>query len=134
MASHRRVNAPGQHTTLTEHMPPAHQAVQEWTPARFLHWAQNIGPHTTQLIQTMLSSRRHPQQAYRSCLGLLRLAQPYGEERLEAACRRALATGIHFYKGVKHILDAHLETIEPEEAPAEAIPAHANIRGPHYYR
>ncbi len=134
VAAHRRVDAPGQHTTLTEHMPPAHQAVQEWTPDRFGHWAQNIGPQTTQLIQTVLSSRQHPQQAYRSCLGLLRLSNHYGADRLEAACRRALAAGLHSYKGVKNILDAQLDTVEPEEPAAEATPAHENIRGPDYYR
>ena len=68
-------------------MPPNHQAYQEWSPERFTRWAQTIGPHTTQLVQAILASRQHPQQAYRSCLGLLRLASRYGAERLEAACR-----------------------------------------------
>ncbi len=134
VASHPRVHAPGQHTTLVEHMPLAHQAYQEWTPERFGHWAANIGPATSELILAILAARQHPQQAYRSCLGLLRLSNHYGAERLEAACRRALASGIRSYKGVKNILDAHLETVEPEEATAEACPAHANIRGPDYYR
>jgi len=134
VASHRRVTAPGQHTTLTEHMPPAHQAYQEWTPERFVHWAGNIGPVTTELIQAILASRQHPQQAYRSCLGLLRLSSHYGAERLEAACRRALPAGLHSYRGVKHILDAQLDAVAAEEPPAEVPPAHENIRGPDYYR
>jgi transposase len=133
VASHPRVPAPGQHTTLVEHMPPAHQAYQEWTPERFAHWAGNIGPATAELIQAILTARRHPQQAYRSCLGVLRLSSHYSPERLEAACRRALTAGIHSYKGVKNILDAHLEAVVEEEAPAEAPAAHANIRGPDYY-
>jgi hypothetical protein len=128
------VNAPGQHTTLTEHMPPAHQAYQEWTPDRFTHWARNIGPATAQLVQALLDSRQHPQQAYRSCLGLLRLSNHYGADRLEAACRRALPAGIHSYKGVKNILEAKLDQAEPEEPVAEVTPAHENIRGPDYYR
>jgi len=134
VASHCRVRAPGQHTTLVEHMPPAHQAYQEWTPERFRHWAGNIGPATSELIQVILAARQHPQQAYRSCLGVLRLSSHYSPERLEAACRRALTAGIHSYKGVKNILDAHLDAVAAEETPAEAPAAHANIRGPDYYR
>jgi transposase len=86
VAAHPRVDSPGRHTTLTEHMPPAHQAYQEWSPERFTRWAQTIGAQTTQLVQALLAARVHPQQAYRSCLGLLRLANHYGAERLEAAC------------------------------------------------
>jgi transposase len=133
VASHRRANARGRHTTTSQHMPPAHQKYQEWSPERFTRWAQTIGPHTTQLVQALLASRKHPQQAYRSCLGLLRLAKRYGEDRLEAACRRAFPAGIHSYKGVKNILDAKLDQVEPEE-PAAVVPTdHENIRGQTYY-
>jgi transposase len=133
VASHRRTDTPGQHTTLSEHMPPAHQHYQEWSPERFTRWAQTIGPHTTQLVQALLASRQHPQQAYRSCLGLLRLASRYGAERLEAACRRALPAGIHSYKGVKNILDAKLDQVDPEEPAPVAPTVHENIRGHTYY-
>jgi transposase len=134
VASHPRVKSPGRHTTLAEHMPTAHQKYLEWTPERLVRWAQSIGPHTAQLVQTLLDSRKHPQQAYRSCLGLLRLAQRYGEERLEAACRRAFPAGIISYKGVKNILDAKLDQIEPEE-PSTVVPeSHENVRGQSYYR
>jgi transposase len=109
VASHRRVKAPGRHTTVSEHMPPAHQKYLEWSPERFVSWALKIGPNTAQLVQALLESRKHPQQAYRSCLGVLRLGSHYGDERLEAACRRALPAGIHSYKGVKNILDAKLD-------------------------
>ena len=134
VASHRRTNTRGRHSTISEHMPPSHQKYQEWSPERFTRWAQTIGPHTAQLVQALLASRKHPQQAYRSCLGLLRLAKRYSEERLEAACRRALPAGIHSYKGVKNILDAQLDQVEPEE-PATVVPTdHENIRGQSYYR
>jgi transposase len=133
VASHRRSNTLGRHTTATEHMPSSHQKYQEWSPDRFTRWAETIGPHTTQLVQTLLTSRKHPQQAYRSCLGILRLASRYGAERLEAACRRALPAGIHSYKGVKNILDAKLDQVEPEE-PTPVVPTdHENIRGQTYY-
>jgi len=134
VASHRRTNARGRHTTISEHMPPSHQKYQEWSPDRFTRWAQTIGPHTAQLVQALLDSRKHPQQAYRSCMGILRLAKRYGEDRLEAACRRALPAGIHSYEGVKNILDAKLDQVEPEE-PATVVPTdHENIRGQTYYR
>jgi len=133
VASHPRSNSPGRHTTLAEHMPPAHQKYQEWSPERFTRWAQDIGPHTTQLIQAVLDSRQHPQQAYRSCLGILRLSNRYGVERLEAACRRALPADILSYKGIKNILAAKLDQLEPEE-PTSVVPTrHANIRGQTYY-
>lgn len=114
-------------------MPTSHQKYLEWTAERLVHWALSIGPHTAQIVQALLESRKHPQQAYRSCLGLLRLAKPYGEERLEAACRRALPAGIISYKGVKNILDAKLDQVEPEE-PSAVIPKnHENVRGEAYY-
>jgi len=133
VASHPRTNARGRHTTLPEHMPPAHQKYQEWSPERFIRWAQTIGPHTALLVQAILDSRKHPQQAYRSCLGILRLAKRYGDKRLEAACRRAFPAGIRSYKGVKNILDAKLDQVDPEE-PTTVVPIdHENIRGKNYY-
>jgi transposase len=134
VASHRRVKSPGRHTTVSEHMPPAHQKYLEWSPERLTHWAQKIGPHTAQLVQVLLESRQHPEQAYRSCLGLLRLGDRYGQERLEAACRRALPAGICSYKGVKNILDAKLDQVEPDESSAVVPDTHENIRGQAYYQ
>jgi len=133
VASHRRMNAQGRHTTLAEHMPPAHQKYLEWPPERLIQWAETIGPQTAQLVQALLESCKHAQQAYRSCLGVLRLAEPYGAERLEAACRRALPAGIRSYKGVKNILDAKLDRVELEE-PSPVVPKfHDNVRGQSYY-
>jgi transposase len=133
VASHCRIKTPGRHTTVSEHMPPAHQKYLEWSPERLVNWAKKTGPHTAQLVQVLLQSRQHPQQAYRSCLGLLRLGDRYGQERLEAACRRALPAGIHSYKGVKNILDAKLDQVQLEE-PSAIIPAsHENVRGQEYY-
>jgi len=137
VASHARVKSPGRHTTVSEHMPPAHQKYQEWSPERITSWARTIGPHTAQLVQALMESRKHPQQAYRSCLGLLRLGTHYGEGRLEAACRRAFAAGIYSYKGVKNILDSKLDQLpedtQLDEPSAVVPPAHENIRGQAYY-
>jgi transposase len=132
-ASHRRVDSPGRFSTLAAHMPPAHQAVSDWSPSRFLRWAEEIGPQTTELINSVLEKRGHPQQAYRSCLGILGLAKRYSKPRLEAACRRALAAGLHSYKGIANILKNNLDQHQPQKAADIALPAHDNIRGQRYY-
>ena len=133
VASHLRSHTRGSHTTLSDHMPPAHQKYADWTPERILRWAETMGPHTTQLIDALFASRKYPQQAFRSCLGILRLGQRYGPERLEAACRRALPAGIHSYKGIKSILDAKLDQVDTEPALPPTLPGHANIRGKTYF-
>ena len=114
-------------------MPPAHQEYLEWTPERIIRWAETIGPQTAQLVQALLASRKHPQQAYWSCLGVLRLAERYGKDRVEAACGRALPAGICSFKGVKNILDAKLDQVEPEEPSAVVPETHDNVRGQGYY-
>jgi transposase len=81
----------------------------------------------------VLEARRHPQQAYRSCLGILGLGKRYTNARLEAACRRALRAGIRSYKGVRNILDNKLDQLEVEQPPAAPLPSHAHIRGESYY-
>ncbi len=90
VASHARSFAKGRHTTLDEHLAPAHQKVAGWNAQRFLDWAARVGPHTQAAIDHLLRSRTHPQQGYRAALGILRLAKTYGGERLAAACERAL--------------------------------------------
>jgi len=134
VASHLRLAAPGRHSTLPEHMPVSHKEYSEWSPERFVRWAEKIGPHTVDLVKAVMAARNHPEQGYRSCLGILRLATRYGDDRLEAACKRALPAGIRCYKGIKNILDAKLDRLEPEEEPKPAIgTTHDNIRGESYY-
>ena len=133
-AAHPRSVALGRFTTQAEHMPPAHRAYSEWSPERFQGWAEQIGPHTAELIAVVLAARVHPQQAYRTCLGVLGLAKRYTAVRLEAACRYALPSGIHSYKGLHHILEAQLDRLMPAEPPpAVRATDHANLRGPTYY-
>lgn len=132
-ASHPRSHAPGRHTTQREHMPPAHQYLADWSPERFQRWAGEIGSQTHCLISAILDSRRHPQQAYRTCLGILGLAKRYGRERLEAACQRALTSGIRSYKGVHNILKNKMDQLERDEPTTAALPVHTNIRGKSYY-
>jgi transposase len=115
-------------------MPEAHRQAGEWSPQRLSSWAAKTGPATGKLITTVLTSRRHPQQAYRSCLGILRLGKAYGDDRLEAACRRALTLGSHSYKSIESILRHGLDKQPLAEQTELALPEdHDNIRGPSYY-
>jgi transposase len=133
VASHKRDDTRGRHSTLPEHMPEAHRKYAEWNPERFIRWAEKSGSATAQMVKHLLSSRRHPEQGYRSSLGLLRLESRYGKERLEAACHRALSFGLHSYKGVKNILDAGLDKVTLEEPITVTPKTHVNIRGTKYY-
>ena len=132
-ASHRRSQNLGRYSTQKEHMPAAHQKYSDWSPERFLRWAEEIGPDTTRLIAAVLDARRHPQQAYRSCLGILGLGKRYSNARLEAACHRAFPARIRSYKGIRNILENKLDQLEVDHPPAAPLPAHANIRGETYY-
>ncbi|MEW6747979.1 MAG: hypothetical protein AB1486_35130 [Planctomycetota bacterium] len=136
VASHRRSNSKYKCTTIDAHRPKSHQRYLEWTPSRIVRWAEKSGPATAQLVAQILASRPHPEQGYRSCLGLFRLGERYGAARLEAASRRALATGACSYKSVSSILARGLDQ-QPLEAenhnPSPPIP-HDNIRGPHEYQ
>ena len=134
VASHRRSHRPGGHTTVAEHMPKAHRAYAEWTPQRLVRWAENSGVSTAALVQQILATRVHPQQGFRSCLGLMRLGKRYGDKRLEAACRRALALGAHAYKSVESILKNGLDRKPlPPATPEPPAIDHRNLRGPDYY-
>ena len=128
VASHVRSSRKGRHITATEHMPEKHRQMGDWTPDRFIRWAEKIGPSTGALITAVLNSRRHPQQAYRSCLGLLRLAKCYGDERLEAAAARALAIGSYSYRSVESILNHRLDGTSSEQLERADPVEHDNIR------
>jgi transposase len=133
VASHARSSQRGQHTTTPSHMPKAHQAHAEWTPTRILSWAATVGPQTASLAQAILAERPHPEQGYRSCLGLLRLSKKYGGDRVEVACGRAMAVGARSYRHVESILQHGLDRIPPTDAGAQPRPHHVNIRGRGYY-
>jgi len=134
IASHIRSYAKGRHTTLTEHMPKSHQDYADWTPERLIRWASGTGKATTELVTAILAKKLHPQQGFRSCMGIITLAKKFGKERVEAACKRALAIGGTSYKSVKSILETGLDK-NPLPEPKTAAPAimHSNIRGSEYY-
>jgi transposase len=134
VASHIRSHLKGRHSTIKDHMPKAHQKWAQWTPDRFIRWAGKIGPHTQKLIENVLNARTHPQQGFRSCLGILRLAKSYGDDRLEAACRRAVAIGGTSYRSVESILKHNLDQKPLPDQSAKSSPIeHNNIRGARYY-
>jgi transposase len=134
IAAHARSYLRYKHTTLASHMPPAHQKQAEWTPERLKRWANKIGPKTLQFIDHMIASRPFPQQAFRACLGLLRLAKTYGEERLEKACEKALIAGATRYQHVADILKNRLDTLPHSDSkPSPMLSLHDNIRGSTYY-
>ncbi len=135
VASHLRSTAHGHHTTEAAHMPAAHRRYAEWTPSRIVRWAEQTGPATAALAGEILRSRPHPEQGFRSCLGILRLGHRYGAERLEAACGRALAVHAYSYRSVESILKTGLDQQPlPAAAPDQPSPAHANVRGAGYYQ
>ena len=136
VAAHVRSVVRGGHTTCPAHMPKAHQQHLEWTPSRLINWAGTIGPQTAALVAGILAARPHPEQGYRSCLGILRLAKRYGAGRLEAACTRAVAVGARSYRHVDAMLKKGLDQLPlPTPAPpGPASPRHENVRGRDYYQ
>lgn len=121
------------HSTLPEHMPMAHRKHHQWSPGRFMNWAQEIGPATLGVIRSQLENRPHPEHGYRACLGLLNLSRHYGRTRLEAACVRARDIGSPSYRSIASILKNGLDRVTTETAETAALPPHANVRGPDYY-
>ena len=136
VAAHVRDDMPGRHTTDAAHMPKAHLRHLEWSPSRLITWGRTIGPNTAALVEAILADRPHPEQGYRSCLGLLRLGRRYGEARLEQACTRALSVRARSYRHVDAILKRGLEQLPLPTAPAACpVPlVHEHLRGRAYYQ
>jgi transposase len=132
-ASHMRLSRPGEYSTSPEHMPEAHQEYAAWTPEKFAHWAREIGGATATAVEQMLERHAIPEQGFRACMGVMRLGDKYGAERLEAACTRILAAGCPTYRRIHEILKKGMDAIPaPSGQPAPVID-HANIRGAAYY-
>lgn len=135
IATHARSFAPGRHTSLAEHRPKKHQHL-EWTASRMIERGQTVGPQTAAAVERILNSCKHPELGYRSCLGVLRLADRYGPQRLEAACQRAITLNACSYRSLKSMLETGLDRqpLQPLAPPALHSQAHANVRGADYYR
>lgn len=142
VASHVRSYGPKHKPVITpEHRPRAHQDYGNWPPERFVNWGRTIGPSVAALIEAMFATQRHPELRYRSALGILRLAKSYGNERADAACKRALAIHSPNYRSVqailKHALDqAPAPMDDASSLPPSAstsLPVHENVRGAEYF-
>jgi transposase len=137
VASHRRSFSKGGFVTDPAHMPDSHRRYAEWTPSRMIGWAETIGPHTAAAARHILARLRHPEQGFRSCLGIISLGKKYGNDRLEAACRRARAIGSIRYKTIQSILRTGLDG-QPLPSSQSTQPSlgleHDNVRGPDYYQ
>jgi len=133
VASHVRDDARGRHTTIKEHMPKSHQEYLEWSPSRIINWAKTVGISVAGVVEVILNTRRYPEQGYRSCLGILRLAKRYSAERLEAACKRAIAIRGYSYKSVESILKNGLDIKEVIVSRPQVAVIHENIRGSDYF-
>lgn len=136
VASHVRMHGNGKrYSTVTAHMPRAHREMAEWTPERIIDWAAKVGENTSKLVDALIERRPHPQQAFRAAVGIIRLGKRYGDSRVEAACRRAYATGAISYASVDSILKHRLDELPlPQDAKQTSLPLmHDNVRGSGYY-
>jgi transposase len=133
VAAHVRSSSNRQHTTIPEHMPSSHRRYADWTPEGLKRRAAEIGPSTAALVEIILRERTHPEQGFRSCVGIIGLAKSYEPERLEAASARALEIGARSYTSVKSILETRQDRRRPEPATDGPAIVHDNIRGPTYF-
>jgi len=134
VASHVRSWEPAKATTLPEHMPKAHQRHVGRTPSRLIEDARQVGPLTGELVEAILAAKRHPEQGYRSCLGILRLAKTHPVERIEAAARRCLRARAYNFQSMDSILKNQLDRLQlPGELPSRPALDHDNIRGADYF-
>jgi transposase len=135
VASHPRSYKKHHHTTRKEHMPESHRAHAEWTPERIVRWVGKAGEAVAEVAEQIIASRPHPEQGFRACMGLKRLGETYGAQRLEAACRRALVIQSPSYKSVKSILAKGLDRDPVPQQRSQTPPIeHENVRGADYYQ
>ena len=135
IASHRRLyGRSSQYSTVTEHMPQEHQKYLEWNGDRFRKWADSIGINTSKVVDAILTSGRIEQQSYRSCMGLLKLAEKYSPEKLEQVCAKALSySGKPSYKSIKNLLVATKNAPDTESESSQVEKPHGITRGARYY-
>lgn len=134
IASHARLSGKKySYVTLPEHMPPHHRQFGEWTPERIVNWSKTVGPNTANLVQKIMTKKVHPEQAFRACMGIIRLSKSYTKQRVENASKRALTYGAISYQSILSILQKNLDLeVIPEQTQSQPL-YHENIRGSHYY-
>jgi transposase len=133
VAAHPRRYGGRRHGTDPEHMPSAHRRYAEWTPERFQRWGRTLGPNTEGLIIAILAHRPHPEQGFRTCLGVMRLLRGLDPARAERVAARAVEIGALNYKSIASILAHNLDRRPAAPAGGDGVIVHANIRGPRYF-
>ena len=134
IAIHKRSEKPWAYTTIKEHMPSHHQFVMSWSAERFIRWAHKIGSATGQYVERVLEQSNYPEQAYKSCLGIINLGKKYTNERLEKACARGVLYGKYSYRTIDRILIKKLDQVQDQHTDQQLkLPLHDNIRGATYY-
>ena len=134
LATHPRDYALYNYTTVPEHLASTHQFVTDWTAPRFIDWANGIDPFVGEYIFKIIESRKHPEQAFKSCLGILTFEKKVGKQRLINACKRALDFGTYSFKAIQNILENNLDMIKDQTGEDPELPEHNNIRGNSYYK
>jgi transposase len=135
IAFHERDRKGYGYTTKKEHLASTHRYILEWSAERYLRWAQDIGQDTCSLIERIFQTKSHPEQAYKSCEGILRMGKKVGNSRLNNACRRALEYESYYYKTVKNILERGIDLQQDLfNKSNQTTPDHDNIRGSNYYQ
>jgi transposase len=133
VSAHQRRYRGRRHGTDPDHMPSAHRRYADWAPERFCRWAASVGPQTEGLISAILARRPHPEQGFRTCLGVLRLLRDLEPARAEAVSARALQIGALTYKSIASILANRLTAQPARDPEPTAILEYANLRGPGYF-
>ena len=130
VAAHQRRFGGARHGTDPEHMPSAHRRYAEWSPERFRRWGRSIGPSTEALVIAILAHRPHPEQGFRTCLGVLRLFRDLTPDRAEALAARAVQVGALTYKSIASLL---ANRPKHQQGGTGTVVDHANVRGPGYF-
>ena len=133
IAVHQRRYGGRRHGTDPNHMPSSHRRYAEWTPERFRRWGASVGPSTEGLVIAILASRPHPEQGFRTCLGVLGLFKDLDQPRAEAVAERAVAIGAFTYKSIASIIANKLDRAPAAAAEPQAVTIHGNLRGSGYF-
>jgi transposase len=134
IARHERIKKMYGYTTIKEHMASTHQYIADWSPERFISLAADVCAPVEEFVKQVLENKPHPEQAYKSCMGILSFERKVGKKRLIAACSRALGYGIYSYAIIRSILERNLDLLSEPEEPKQCLPEHSNIRGEVYYQ
>ena len=134
IAFHTRGISKTRYTTIKDHMPPNHKYMDNWDPEKLIRWARKCGDSVKEIIESVLQSKNHPEQGYKTCMGILVLAKEFGKDRLNKASKKALVYDNLSCKFIKNMLINNKENMDETQENNNPIPEHENIRGSDYYQ